>query len=83
MTATAEHAPAQAALYTPEQRARRDGTVWTLVQGVLAPAQFLVFLVSLALVLTYLVTDTGYLAATISILVKTGFLYAIMVTGAI
>ena len=83
MTATAAHAPAQAALYTPEQRARRDGTVWTLVQGVLAPAQFLVFLVSLALVLYYLATDTGYLAATISILVKTGFLYAIMVTGAI
>lgn len=83
MTATAAHAPTQAALYTPEQRARRDGTVWTLVQGVLAPAQFLVFVVSLALVLHYLVTDTGYLAATISILVKTGFLYAIMVTGAI
>jgi 3-vinyl bacteriochlorophyllide hydratase len=35
-------------LYTPEQRARRDATRWTLVQGVLAPLQFLVFLVSLA-----------------------------------
>jgi 3-vinyl bacteriochlorophyllide hydratase len=70
-------------LYTPEQRARRDGTVWTLVQGVLAPLQFLVFAVSLALVVRYLVTGAGYEAATVSILIKTGFLYAIMVTGAI
>ena len=32
-----------AGLYTPEQKLRRDQTVWTLVQGVLAPLQFLVF----------------------------------------
>ena len=44
--------PGRAApLYTPEQRRRRDATPWTLVQGVLAPIQFLVFVVSLALVL--------------------------------
>lgn len=70
-------------LYTAEERARRDSTVWTLVQGVLAPAQFLVFAVSLGLVVRYLVTGDGYIAATVSILVKTGFLYTIMVTGAI
>ena len=70
-------------LYTPDQRARRDGSVWTLVQGVLAPAQFLVFLISLALVLRYLWTGAGYEVATLSILIKTGFLYLIMVTGAI
>lgn len=70
-------------LYTPEQRARRDATVWTLVQGVLAPAQFLVFLISLVLVVRYLVTGEGYMLATWSILIKTGFLYLIMVTGAI
>lgn len=70
-------------LYTPEQRARRDATVWTLVQGILAPLQFLAFLVSLALVLRYLALGTGYEAATISILVKTVFLLVIMVTGAI
>jgi len=70
-------------LYTPEQRARRDATVWTLVQGLLAPAQFLVFAVSLALVLRYLWAGEGYEAATWSIVVKTGFLYTIMVTGAI
>jgi 3-vinyl bacteriochlorophyllide hydratase len=75
--------PAAVGLYTPEQRARRDATVWTLVQGILAPLQFLVFLVSLALVLRYLAFGTGYEAATISIVVKTGVLYLIMVTGAI
>ena len=71
------------ALYTPQERIRRDGTRWTLVQGILAPVQFLVFLISLALVLRFLLTGDGYAAATVSILVKTGFLYVIMVTGAI
>lgn len=70
-------------LYTPSQRARRDATVWTLVQGILAPVQFLVFAVSLALVLRYLATGDGYQAATISILAKTALLYTIMITGAI
>jgi 3-vinyl bacteriochlorophyllide hydratase len=70
-------------LYTPDERARRDSSPWTLVQGVLAPLQFLVFLVSLALVLRFLVTGDGYGAATLSIVVKTGVLYLIMVTGAI
>ena len=70
-------------LYTAAERARRDASIWTVVQGVLAPAQFVVFLVSLALVLRYLWTGEGYMAATISIVVKTGFLYAIMITGSI
>ncbi len=70
-------------LYTAEERARRDATRWTLVQGILAPLQFLVFLISLALVLRYLSTGLGYEAATASILIKTAFLYLIMVTGAI
>jgi 3-vinyl bacteriochlorophyllide hydratase len=70
-------------LYTPEERARRDNSVWTLVQGVLAPLQFLVFLVSLVLVLRYLITGGGELAATVSIVVKTLILYTIMITGSI
>jgi 3-vinyl bacteriochlorophyllide hydratase len=70
-------------LYTPEERRRRDQSPWTLVQGILAPVQFLVFLVSLYLVLRYLVTGEGELIATISIVVKTLVLYAIMITGAI
>jgi 3-vinyl bacteriochlorophyllide hydratase len=70
-------------LYTAEERVRRDASRWTLVQGILAPAQFLAFAVSLVLVLRFLWTGDGYNAATVSILVKTGFLYVIMVTGAI
>ncbi len=70
-------------LYSPEQRARRDNTVWTLVQGVLAPVQFIVFLVSLALVVRFLMTGEGLWAATVSIVLKTFCLYTIMITGAI
>jgi 3-vinyl bacteriochlorophyllide hydratase len=80
---TAQTTSRRKRLYTADQRARRDATVWTLVQGILAPAQFLAFAVSLGLVLRFLFTGEGYEAATISILVKTGFLYVIMVTGAI
>lgn len=70
-------------LYTPAQRARRDSSVWTVIQGILAPLQFLAFLVSLVLVARYMWTGDGYEAATYSIVVKTAFLYAIMITGAI
>jgi len=73
----------RAGLYTPEERARRDSTVWTTVQAILAPIQFLVFLLSLALVLRYLATDQGYGIAAASIVVKTILLYTIMVTGAV
>lgn len=70
-------------LYSAEERARRDASPWTKVQGVLAAAQFLVFLVSLALVVRCLLTGLGASAANISVLVKTLTLYTIMVTGAL
>lgn len=70
-------------LYTAEERRRRDASRWTLVQGVLAPLQFIVFLVSLALVLRFLATGEGLGAATVSVVVKTFVLYTIMVTGSI
>ena len=70
-------------LYTPDERLRRDATPWTLVQGLLAPIQFLVFLVSVVLVLRYLQTGEGETAATISIVIKTILLYTIMITGCI
>jgi 3-vinyl bacteriochlorophyllide hydratase len=71
------------ALYTAEQRKKRDQTGWTLVQGILAPVQFVIFLVSLVLVFRYLKTGLGYEAATLSIIAKTIALYLIMVTGAL
>ncbi len=69
-------------LYTPAERVRRDATRWTLVQGILAPLQFLVFLVSAALILRYFATGRGLEAATASVLLKTALLFTIMVTGA-
>ena len=70
-------------LYTEAQRERRDATVWTVIQGILAPLQFFVFVISLGLVVRYLLTGEGYGLATQSILLKTGLLYLIMLTGAI
>jgi 3-vinyl bacteriochlorophyllide hydratase len=88
-TASARGGPREASsarpmlLYTSEERRRRDDSPWTLVQGVLAPAQFAVFLASLALVLRFLATGEGFALATGSVFVKTLVLYTIMVTGAI
>ncbi|MHC2019394.1 2-vinyl bacteriochlorophyllide hydratase [Methylobacterium sp. CM6247] len=70
-------------LYSPAERARRDASRWTLVQGILAPLQFLVFLISLGLVLRTLATGEGAQMANVSIVAKTLLLYAIMVTGSI
>lgn len=70
-------------LYTPEQRARRDATKWTLVQGILAPVQFLVCIASAVLVLRFLATGDGLWIANLSVLVKTVLLLTIMVTGSI
>ena len=70
-------------LYSREERARRDTSPWTTVQAVLAPLQFLVFAISLALVVRFLMTGEGYDIATASILAKTFLLYLIMITGSI
>jgi 3-vinyl bacteriochlorophyllide hydratase len=82
-TASAGRGETVRSLYTPEQRQRRDATRWTLVQGILAPIQFLVFAVSVVLVVRSLLTGQGIMAAHVSIIVKTVLLYTIMVTGAI
>jgi 3-vinyl bacteriochlorophyllide hydratase len=75
--------PARPPLYTPAQRARRNATRWTLVQGLLAPLQFLVFLISLGLVLRFLNSGQGEAVAVASVLLKTALLYLIMLTGCI
>ena len=64
-------------LYTAEEKKRRDETIWTQVQGVLAPLQFFVFLVSTYLVIKYLNTGEGYQLATISVIAKTSILLLI------
>jgi 3-vinyl bacteriochlorophyllide hydratase len=70
-------------LYSAEEKRRRDETSWTLVQGILAPIQFLAFAISLGLVLRYLATGEGFWIATGSVVIKTLLLYAIMITGSI
>ncbi|MDJ0852001.1 MAG: 2-vinyl bacteriochlorophyllide hydratase [Myxococcota bacterium] len=70
-------------LYSPDERRRRDASPWTWVQGVLAPLQFAVFLVSLWLVLRYLATGEGLFVASLSVVLKTLVLYAIMITGSL
>ena len=79
----AKDAGDSAPLYTPEQRRRRDSSKWTVVQGILAPIQFLIFIVSVALVMRYLTTGEGVVAATASVVIKTCALYLIMITGSI
>jgi 3-vinyl bacteriochlorophyllide hydratase len=81
--ATNVRQPVPARLYTPEERRRRDASVWTIVQAVLAPVQFMIFLVSLVLVVRYLLSGHGLALATGSVVVKTLALYAIMITGSI
>ena len=70
-------------LYTDAERLRRDSSPWTMVQAILAPLQFFVFLVSLGLVLRALMTGEGAFAANVSIILKTLLLYTIMVTGSL
>ena len=78
-----EQRKARRPLYTAEQRVRRDASRWTLVQGILAPVQFLIFGISLYLVINYLRTGDNHDAAIWSVVVKTLALYTIMITGAI
>lgn len=77
------HGSQAAGLYSPEQRARRDQSPWTLVQGILAPIQFVLFLASVILVGRYFASGQDLWLADLSILAKTAALYAIMITGSI
>lgn len=54
-----------------------------MVQGILAPLQFIVFAVSLFLVVRLLQTGEGQWAADLSVFIKTMLLYTIMITGSI
>lgn len=69
--------------YTAEQMKKRDSSIWTPVQGILAPLQFLAFLISFGLVVRYLTTGEGYEIATISVLIKITLLWLITITGMI
>jgi 3-vinyl bacteriochlorophyllide hydratase len=81
----AHMAPARrpAPLYTAEQKRKRDSSKWTLIQGLLAPFQFVVFLISLYFVLRALLTGAGHDIAALSVVAKTLTLYTIMITGSL
>lgn len=69
------------ATYTQEQMHKRQTSKWTLVQTVLAPLQFLTFIVSLILIVRYLTTGDGYTIANLSVLIKIAMLWLITITG--
>lgn len=68
-------------MYTQEQLRRREASRWTRVQIVLAPIQFLVFIVSFALVVRYLATGEGYWLATVSVWIKIALIWVLTITG--
>jgi 3-vinyl bacteriochlorophyllide hydratase len=68
-------------MYTPDQLRRREASRWTKVQIILAPIQFLAFVISFALVIRYLVTGEGYWVATVSVWVKIFLIWALTITG--
>jgi 3-vinyl bacteriochlorophyllide hydratase len=69
--------------YTPEQLARRNASVWTKVQGILAPIQFLMFIAGITV--TYLYKEgiwiDDFTWITIFVTLKTFMLVLIFVTG--
>jgi len=83
MNEVASNTVISAGLYSPEERVRRDNTIWTPVQGFLAAFQFIVFGVSVCLITRFMVTGEGEMLAVWSVVFKTLVLYAIMVTGSI
>jgi 3-vinyl bacteriochlorophyllide hydratase len=69
--------------YTAEQLARRNASPWTIVQAILAPVQFIMFIISFAFVVRYLITGNGYTIANVTVLIKVALLWLITITGMI
>ncbi|MBZ4219860.1 MAG: 2-vinyl bacteriochlorophyllide hydratase [Chlorobium sp.] len=69
--------------YTPEQLERRNASVWTKVQGILAPIQFVMFLAGITVTWLYQ-SDNGidnFAWITFFVTLKTFMLVLIFVTG--
>lgn len=67
--------------YTAEQMKAREESTWTTVQMVLAPLQFIAFIISFGLIVHYLQTGQHYMVANISVLIKILLLWLITITG--
>ncbi len=68
-------------MYTEDQLRRREASRWTKVQIILAPIQFVAFIISFGLVIRYLITGEGYWVATISVWIKITLIWALTITG--
>jgi 3-vinyl bacteriochlorophyllide hydratase len=67
--------------YSRELMDKRNNSIWTKVQMVLAPLQLLTFFISFALIVNYLTTGDGYTIANASVLLKILLMWLITVTG--
>ncbi|UZJ41249.1 2-vinyl bacteriochlorophyllide hydratase [Prosthecochloris sp. SCSIO W1101] len=70
--------------YTPEQLEKRNASVWTDIQLILAPIQFFVFLIGVILTFLYAQNDQifSFYWVSIAILFKTLLFGLLLVTGA-
>lgn len=70
--------------YTPEQLERRNASVWTKVQGILAPIQFVIFIAGLVVTLMYKAGAgiDNFAWVTVFVILKTLIFLLIFITGA-
>ncbi|MCG8343229.1 MAG: 2-vinyl bacteriochlorophyllide hydratase [Chlorobiales bacterium] len=70
--------------YTPEQLAKRNASVWTDVQLILAPVQFFVFLAGVIVTFLYMQNDQifSFYWVSLAILFKTLLFGLLLITGA-
>ena len=70
--------------YTPEQLEKRNLSVWTKVQGILAPIQFVAFIAGLAVTVLYKLGMgiDNFTWVTAFIILKTAIFLLIFITGA-
>ncbi len=71
------------ARYTPEQLAMRNASVWTYLQILLAPVQFLIFLTGVILNTLYVnhIGNIDFIWISLAILFKTLFFAILFITG--
>ena len=70
--------------YTPEQLAKRNASIWTDVQLILAPVQFFVFLAGVIVTFLYMQNDQifSFYWVSLAILFKTLLFGLLLITGA-
>ncbi|KAA6232002.1 2-vinyl bacteriochlorophyllide hydratase [Chlorobium phaeovibrioides] len=70
--------------YTPDQLARRNASIWTDVQLILAPIQFVVFLLGVGVTALYAMDSTlfSFYWVSVAILFKSFLFGLLFVTGA-